>query len=56
MGKLRNAYSILVGKPERKRPSGRLGRRWTYNIRMNLRKCVCEGVDWIHLAEDKDQW
>jgi hypothetical protein len=36
MGKKRNAYRILVGKPERKRPLGRPRRRWVNNIKMNL--------------------
>jgi hypothetical protein len=34
---MRNAYNILVGKPEGKRPLGRLKRRWEDNIRMDLR-------------------
>jgi hypothetical protein len=37
MGKTRNAYRILVGKPEGKRPLGRVRRRWVDNIRMDLR-------------------
>jgi hypothetical protein len=37
MGKKRNAYKILVGKPKRKRPFGRYGRRWEI-IRMDLRE------------------
>jgi hypothetical protein len=36
MGKTRNAYRILVGKPEGKRPLGRLRRRWVENIKMDL--------------------
>jgi hypothetical protein len=39
-----------------KRPVGRLRRRWKDNIRMNLREIGWEGVDWIHLAQDRDQW
>jgi hypothetical protein len=38
MGEMRNAYKILVGKPERKRPCRRPGHRWEYNIRMVLGK------------------
>jgi len=36
MGEMRNAYKILVGKPERKRPLGRPERRWEDNIRMDI--------------------
>jgi hypothetical protein len=42
---LRNAYKILVEKPDGKRPLGRRRRRWEDNIRMALRKTGCEGVD-----------
>jgi hypothetical protein len=43
MGAKRNAYRILVGKPERKRPLGRTRRRWMNNIKMDLRY---DGVVW----------
>jgi hypothetical protein len=56
MGEMRNAYSILVGKPERTRTLGRFRRRWKDNIRMDLREIVWEGVDWMYLAQDRDQW
>ncbi|PNF29998.1 hypothetical protein B7P43_G06210 [Cryptotermes secundus] len=52
----RNAYRILVGKPEGKRPLGRPRRRWVDNIRMNLKETGWDGIDWIDLAEDRDQW
>jgi hypothetical protein len=55
IGKMRNAYSILVGKPEGKRPLGKPRRRWEDNIRMGLREIEWEGVDCIHLAQDKNQ-
>jgi len=55
-GKMRNVYSILVGKPEGKRPLGRHKRGREDNIRMDLREIGWEGVDWTHLAEDRDQW
>jgi hypothetical protein len=55
-GEKRNAYRILVGKPEGKRPLGRPRRRWVDNIRMDLRKIGCDDVDWIDLAQDRDQW
>jgi hypothetical protein len=56
MGEMSIAYNILVGKPEGKRLLGRLRHRWEDNIRINLRERGWEGVDWIHLAQDRDQW
>jgi hypothetical protein len=53
---MRNAYKILVGKPERKRPHGRPSCRWEYNIRIEVREIGQKGVNWIHLAQDRDQW
>jgi len=35
MGEERGVYSVLVGKPEGKRPMGRPRRRWVGNIRMD---------------------
>jgi hypothetical protein len=52
----RNAYRILVGKPEGKRPLGRPRLRWEDNIRMDLREIGWGGMDWIDLAQDRDQW
>jgi hypothetical protein len=49
-------YNILVGKPEGKRPLGRSWRRWEDNIKTDLNEMIWEGVDWIHLAQDRDQW
>jgi hypothetical protein len=51
----KNAYGILVGKPEGKRPLGRPRRRWE-NIKMDLREIGLGGMDWIDLAQDRDQW
>jgi hypothetical protein len=56
MGVKRHAYRILLGKPEGKRPLGRPRRRWVDNIKMDLRDIVWDGVDWIKLAQDRDQW
>jgi hypothetical protein len=56
MGETRSAYTILVGKPEGKRPLGRPRRRWVDNIKMDLREIEWDGVHWIELAQDRDQW
>jgi hypothetical protein len=52
----REAYKVLVGKPEGKRPPGRPRRRWEDRIRMDLREIGLVGVDWIRLAQDRDRW
>jgi hypothetical protein len=46
----------IVGQPEGKRPLGRPRPRWVDNIRMDLREIECDGVDWIDVAQDRDQW
>jgi hypothetical protein len=56
MREKRNAYRILVGKPEGKRPLGRPRRKWEDNIKMYLREIGWGGMDWIDLAQDRDQW
>jgi hypothetical protein len=56
MGETRNAYMILVGKPDGKRPLGRPRRRWMDNIKIYLREIGWDGMDWINLAQDRDQW
>jgi hypothetical protein len=56
MGKNRNAYRISVGRPEGKRPLERSRRRWVGNIRMDLTEIGWDGVDWIDVAQDRDQW
>jgi hypothetical protein len=50
------AYRILVGKPEGKRPLGKLRRKWVNNIKIDLREIGWDGVDWINLAQNRDQW
>jgi hypothetical protein len=54
-GEKRNAYKILVGNPEGKRPVGRPRRRWVDNIKMGLREIGWDCMDWIDLAQDRDQ-
>jgi hypothetical protein len=54
MSEKRNAYRILVGKPEGKRPLRRPRRRWVDNIEMDLREIGCDGMDWIDMAQDRD--
>jgi hypothetical protein len=56
MRETRNAYRILVRKPEEKRPLGRPSRRWVDNIKMDLREIGWDGMDWIELGQDRDQW
>jgi hypothetical protein len=56
MEEKRNAYRLLVGKPEGKRPLGRPRRRWVYNINMDLGEVGCGDVDWIGLAKDRNRW
>jgi hypothetical protein len=55
-GEKRNAYRLLVGKPEGKRPLGRLRRRWVDNIRMDLGEVGWGDVDWIGLSKDRNRW
>jgi hypothetical protein len=56
MGEKRNAYTILMGKPERKRPLGTPRRRWVDNIKMDVRDIGWDSMDWIDLTQDRDQW
>jgi hypothetical protein len=55
MGEKRNAYRLLVGKPEGKRPLRRPRRRWV-DIGMDLGEVVWGDVDWIGLAKDRNRW
>jgi hypothetical protein len=56
MGEKRNAYTLLVGKPEGKRPLGGPRRRCVDNIRMNLVEVGWGDVDWVGLAQDRNRW
>jgi hypothetical protein len=55
MEERRNAYRILAQKLERKRPLGRPRRRWVNNIKMYLREIEWNCMDWIDLAQNRDQ-
>jgi hypothetical protein len=52
MEEKRDVYRLLVGKPEGKRPLGRLRCRWVDNIKIELGEIRWVGVDWISLAQD----
>jgi hypothetical protein len=52
----RNAYRLLVGKPEGRRPLGRPTWRWVQNVKKYLEEIGWSGVDWIGLAQDRDKW
>jgi hypothetical protein len=56
MGAKRTAYRVLVGKSEGKRLLGRPRRKWVDNIRMDLIEIGWHGMDWIDLAQDREQW
>jgi hypothetical protein len=56
MGDTRNAYRLLVEKPEGKRSLGRPRRRWVLNIKMDLREIEWDDMDWIELAQDRNHW
>jgi hypothetical protein len=56
MEEKRNAYRILVGKPEGKSPLGRPRRKWVDSIKMDVRDIEWGCMDWIGLAQNRDQW
>jgi hypothetical protein len=56
MGEKGNAYRLLVGKQEGKRPLGRPRHRWIDTIKMDLLEIGWGGVDWIGLVQDMDKW
>jgi hypothetical protein len=56
VGEKRTVYRILVGKPEGKRPLGRPRRRCVDNNKIDLRETGWDGMDWLYLAQDRDQW
>ena len=56
MGKSRGVYSVLMGKHEEKRLTGRPRHRREDNIKMDLQEMGCGGMDWINLAQNRDRW
>jgi hypothetical protein len=56
MGEKRNAYRLLMGKPEGEIPLGRPRRRWVDNNKINLLEIGWGGVDCIGLAQDRGKW
>jgi hypothetical protein len=56
LGKMRNAYKILIRKLKGKILFGRLRHKWEDNFRMNFREIRCKGVEWMNLSQDRDQW
>jgi hypothetical protein len=54
MGEKGTVCSILVGKPEGKRPLRRTRRRWVDDIKMDLREIGWDGADWVDMAQDRD--
>jgi hypothetical protein len=51
-----DAYRVLLEKLEGKRPLERSRHKWEDNIKINLRGIGWGDMDWIHLAQDRDQW
>jgi hypothetical protein len=56
LGEKRNAYKILVGKPEGKRPLGKPRRTLLDNLEIDLREIGWDSMDWIVRAQDRNQW
>jgi hypothetical protein len=52
----RNAYRVLVGKPEGKRPLETSRRKWVDNINMDLTEIGCGCMDWLYLTQNRDYW
>jgi hypothetical protein len=55
-GEGRIVYRVLVGRPEGKRPLGKLRRRWEDNIKLDLKEMGIDGANWTQLAQDRVRW
>jgi hypothetical protein len=55
IGKGRDVYRVLMGKPEGKRPLGKPRRRWEDNNKMDIQEVGCGDMNWIELAQDRDR-
>jgi hypothetical protein len=56
MGEGTGIYSVMVERPEGKRPLERARRRWEDNIKLDVREIGIDGVNWIWLAQDRIRW
>jgi hypothetical protein len=56
MWERRNAYNVMVGRPEGRRPLGKSRHRWEDNIKMELQEVGLRGMDWNDLTQDRDRW
>ena len=56
MHERRDAYRVLLGKPEGKRPLERPRHRWENNTKMDPLEVGCGGMDWIDMTQDRDRW
>ena len=56
MGEGRGVHTVLMGKPEGKRPLGRPRRRWVDNTKMDLQEVGGGCGDWMELAQDRERW
>jgi hypothetical protein len=56
IGERRDAYRVLMGRPEGRIPSGRPRRRWEDNIKIVFQEVGRRGMDWTDLAQDRDRW
>ena len=55
-GEERGVHSVVVGKPEGKRPLWRPGCRWEDNIKMDLQEVGGDCGDWMELSQDRERW
>jgi hypothetical protein len=53
---MRITYTILIGNSEETRPLQRTKHRWNDNIKIHVQEILCEGVNWIHVVQDRAEW